>query len=479
MITIELTNISMFLSGPLRVMNPLYEAFKYRHPQAFYLKKAMKGRYWDGYVEQIKPSGNAQAGLLPKVIEYLVDKSIPYQIEDNRKPVELQAIPRHIQKNLLRPYQLEAIKAVVNNYVGGVYYPRGIISAATNAGKTLMMAGIFLAYEKAKGLILLSDSHLYNQFLVDMPKIFGNKWGYCRGKEIKFGNITVAMAQTLVRHLPQYKKELFGLDVLLVDECDLSTSKTYTKIIKYIPNAQVRVGLSGTVFIRNLAKDRVKNNTIIGLYGQELFRIKNIELMEQGYSTPIVIKINQGNSRMVRTNDYDEEYKKGISTNIDRARVAVDRTKFYLSRGVYPILIVCKLHEHVELVADLFQRHFGTKYKVAYVHNDVKNKTQVIEEFRVGEIDILVSSLLIKRGQNLPLIQAIINLAGGEGPEGPLQVIGRGTRTDESKSKFYYEDFYDAGQYLERHSKRRISYYKNEGFKVLLLGTLKKRPRKK
>ena len=35
--------------------------------------------------------------------------------------------------------------------------------------------------------------------------------------------------------------------------------------------------------------------------------------------------------------------------------------------------------------------------------------------------------------------------------------------------KVYFEDFYDQGAYLLRHSKHRLSYYKREGFKVIEL----------
>lgn len=476
-IKITLTNLNLFLKGPWDILNDMREALKYRHPNAFHIRLKLKYR-WDGYVHLITEEGVAKTGYLPKIIAWLENNEYEYMIIDNRDAIESNIIREAVRGMQLRPYQIEAVKSVINNSVGGVYFPSGIISAATNAGKTLMMAAIYLSFKNVRGLILLNDSNLYRQFLTDMPKLFGNSWGYCQGTKIKFGKVTVAMVQTLVRHLPEYKRELFNIDILLVDECDLSTSKTYTKVLKQIPNAFVKVGLSGTVFVRNLAKDRVKNNTIIGLFGHELFKIKNIELMEQGYSTPIVVKIHPGNAKLPRTNDYEEEYRIGITENMDRLEKALNRVKYYMARGVYPILVVCRYHEHVERAFDYFQSQIGLKYKISYVHNDAPNKVQIIEDFRQGKIPILVASLLIKRGQNMPLIQSIINLAGGEGPEGPLQIIGRGTRTDDSKTKFFFDDFLDVGNYLARHSNRRISYYKNEGFKVIFCGGLKPKTHK-
>lgn len=468
MIRILLTNLTCKLSGNIRILNKIRDEFKFRHPQAYYMRAYMP-RGWDGYIQIISEAGNMPTGYLPRLIERLDEMGCEFEIKDNRSSVEPGEIPDFIRKFTMRGYQLEAIKSVVNNYIGGIYFPRGIISAATNAGKTLIMAGIYASYPGLNGLILLNDSTLYNQFLTDMPKLFGNKWGYCRGKEIKWGKITVAMVQTLVNRVDELREELENVDILLVDECDLSTSKTYKKVMKRVYNATVKVGLSGTVFIRNLAKDRVKNNSIIGSFGGELFKIKNLELMEQGYSTPVVVKIFPGNNKLVRSRDYDIEYKEGIVNNLQRTQTSIERTKYYLKTDTYPILVVCRLHEHVDVVFKEYKKNFWPQWKVDWVHGDRPDRQDIIEKFRAGKIHILISSMIIKRGQNLPLIKVIINLAGGDDPATPLQLLGRGTRTDDSKEKFFFEDAYDMGDYLKRHSNHRLSYYKNEGFKIINL----------
>jgi superfamily II DNA or RNA helicase len=466
MVTINVTNLVCNLKGDLKTLNRIREDFKFRHPNAYHIRQYMP-RGWDGYIHVITEAGNMPTGYLPRFLEAIEKNGHPYRMIDNRNEFEPGEIPEEIRKFTMRGYQLEAIRAVVNNYIEGLYFPRGIISAATNAGKTLIMAGIYASYPKTRGLILLNDSTLYDQFLTDMPKLFGSHWGYCRGKKIKWGRITVAMVQTLVKHLNEFNEELAMVDVLLVDECDLSTSKTYKAVMKRVFNATVKVGLSGTVFIRNLAKDRVKNNSIIGNFGQELFKIKNLELMEKGFSTPVVIKIIRGNAFEPRARDYEEIYKECIVRNVRRNQMAVDRAKYYVASETFPILVACKLHEHVEIAFNLYKKTFWPKYRVDWVHGDRKDRAEVIEKFRAGEIDILVSSMIIKRGQNMPLIRVIQLLAGGDDPATPLQLLGRGTRTDDSKEKFYFEDFLDMGEYVSRHAKHRIAYYKNEGFKII------------
>ena len=473
-VEINLTNLTCKFSGNLKVLNKLREELKYRHPQGWYLREYMpKG--WDGYMRLMTDKGYLPTGFLPRALEWLEERDVDYDITDQRELVEPVELPDRIQSFDKRDYQRVCINAVINNYVGGQYFPRGVISAATNAGKSVIMAGITLCYPKMDGLILINDGTLYKQMVKDMPTFYKD-WGQCQGKTIRWGKVTVAMVQTLVRHLDEYRDELSSVGVLLVDECDLSTSKTYKKVLKYIPNAFVRVGLSGTIFIRNMAKDRPKNNTVIGQFGAELFKIKNKELMELGYSTPVVIKINMGNRMMARSGDYDGEYKEGIVRNSERNLMWVNRARYYLKQDIKHILVVAKLHEHVEELYRLFIRNFGNKYSIKFVHKDTptKDRDSAIEAFREGTLDILISSFIIKRGQNMPLIRVILNAAGGDSPEGPLQIIGRGTRTHESKDKVYYEDAYDKGAYLERHSKHRMIYYKNEGLKIILLPPLSK-----
>jgi len=66
------------------------------------------------------------------------------------------------------------------------------------------------------------------------------------------------------------------------------------------------------------------------------------------------------------------------------------------------------------------------------------------------------------------LIKYIQNAAASDSQETISQIMGRGERISDTKKRYYLDDFYDDGQYLRRHSKHRINYYKEEGFKINL-----------
>ena len=139
-------------------------------------------RGWEGYIYLMTEKGVFATGFLPRVLKLLGDTEVEFI--DNRTLVDPGELPDNIKKFELRQYQTEAVRSVINNYLGDVYFPRGVISAATNAGKSLIIAGIISCFPDLTGLILINDGTLYKQVIQDMPKFFKN-WGYCQGKDIK------------------------------------------------------------------------------------------------------------------------------------------------------------------------------------------------------------------------------------------------------------------------------------------------------
>lgn len=468
---ISITNNKCQIFASSKVMALVRKEFRYKHPSAFFIRPHMpKG--WDGHIQIVTDAGYFPTGTLPKMLALLDSNKITYEIEDNRSLIKFTGIPNKIGSDELRGYQLDVVNNIVGNNIadGSIYFPRGLVNAAPNAGKTIIMMALHLSYKKARTLILMNDGTLFKQFLKDMPKVFKpGEWGHIQGKTIVWGTITIAMAQTLTRHVSLYKKQLEALDIVLVDECDTANNKTFKNIINHTYNASIRIGLSGTLFKRNLAKDRPKNWFLWSFFGTELAIIKNKEMVEMGFSTPIVVKISKGNPYEPMSSDYDKAYKECIINNDKRNAVIIERVKFYTKRKVTPMLIVCRYHEQVELLYKKVHAAVGLKHSVGYVHGDKPDRDILIEKFREGKLDILISSLIVKRGQNMPLIRVIINAGGGDNPETPLQIMGRGSRKHESKKKVYYDDFLDLGTHFLRHSKHRFVYYKVEGFKIIKL----------
>ena len=114
---------------------------------------------------------------------------------------------------------------------------------------------------------------------------------------------------------------------------------------------------------------------------------------------------------------------------------------------------------------------------IAYVHVNTADKARkkIMEDFRSGKIDILVSTTLIARGKNFPLLKLLINAASMDSQEKSIQFLGRLVRTHKSKSRVYLDDIQYFGDYLTRHGNQRRMYYQKEKLKVIQLGKVWKK----
>lgn len=471
MIFIELNNNLGNLSGNNKQIRELADSLSVRNPNAFYIRRYMPPG-WDGYQQYIKDSGNFSTGLLPQIVDYIKAKKWEYKIIDKRITSKYN---RKVSKDLngipYRDNQYETLVSIFNNKVGGILFTRGIIKAATNAGKTNIIAGVYDTC-KLKSIAIINNKDLYEQMVrEDMPKLLPGKFGYMQGKNLLWGDLMICMAQTLIQRLkdPRVSKKLLEYEVVLVDEGDLSDNKTMKTILKALYQTHIRLCFSGSVLVSKLAKYKIKNQNIKSYYGDLISSITNKELIELGISNEVKIIINKGNTRFrEKHGGFDEAYMLNIVKGKERNNKVLKRVKYHLSNGRTNILITVKLHKHVKILYKLLSENIDGA-NIEWVHHSRSNRADIIRKFKEGKVDILISSLIVKRGLNFPLMKAMINASGGLSPENALQLLGRATRKHESKKYTYYEDFYDYGPYLERHSKRRILTYSNEGLAIIKL----------
>lgn len=471
-IKIRVTNNKCKLEGPLKALIEIHKAFKVRHPNAYFVKlHGNVTREWDGKINYVTDRFFFKSGLLQSVHDFIVDElGRKVKMLDERDTFGVKPkVPEKVGNMIARPYQVDAVKALVYNSIGGLNFPFGVFDAATNAGKTLMMAMIYMSYKgKIPALMLLNDGDLYDQFKRELPEILPNEdIGWVRGKEQKWGNFTVAMVQTLARNINTYKYKLDKFGIILVDEVDLADNKSYKSVLQRCYNAKVRAGLSGTIYMSELKKDLTRNQNLRSFFGDVIFKISKKEMVDKGHSTNITIKIYPGNNKPGIRHDWQEEYRRCITYNEDRAMACVDRVRYNIKLKRLPALVVCQYHDHIHLMNAIFQKELGKRYIIRYVHGKVKNRKELLKQFREGNIDILIASFIIRRGKNFPLIKYLLNAAGSDSQESVSQLMGRLERKHESKSRAIMEDFFDEGFYLKRHSKHRIKYYKQEKFKVI------------
>lgn len=463
---IEINNNKCRLDLGFKDMKALDKAFAMRVKGAFY-SPAFRNGTWDGKKHFLTESGYFKTGLLPQVVKFCEEElgKTKFTFAESRDTKVKRLKVKNITDIKLRGYQLEAVKAVTTNKVGGVYFPRGIIDASTNAGKTYIAAGLYYAFKKQPTILLLNNSTLFDQFKTELVELLGDDFGYVQGKEIHWGNFTMAMVPTLNSKLKDHRflTKLAQFKTVLVDECHLSTSKSYSNVLFKLFNTVVRVGLSGSPLKH---KDKIKNQTVKEFFGDVIYTIKSKELEDLGYSSPVTCKILTGNTDADFPKNYPAEYDHGIVSNIKRNKRIWKTVERCASKDIMPFLIIVQRHQHIKNLLDLCPKHLKADYVIKFIHHEVKARNAILDEFKAGTVDILISSMIIKIGQNMPLLKAGMNAGGGDSDINTLQLLGRHKRKHKSKKRTYYYDFYDEGSYLRRHSKHRIKAIKAEGHTV-------------
>jgi len=468
---ITINNNKCQVSGAEPALRDFRKTTRIRHPNAFWIRQSSNA--FDGFIYVLTEYGYLALGHLEEFITYCKENDIEVVIKDLRPKLPKPKVPKQIGDKVLRDYQYNAVKSLVEYTIGNLHYPVGVLNMATNAGKTLMATAIHLSF-KSKSIILLNDADLFEQFKRELPELMGEgNVGFVRGKEESWKDLTVCMVQTVANNIAKFKRHLIQYDVCIVDEADLADNKTYKKVITNLYNTTCRCGLSGSIYLSTLAKDKVKNHNLKGFFSNIRASITKREMMDRKLSAEVIVKMTNGNTQPFKECKgigFLGAYKKIIINNPERLERILERIDYNMERGRTPLLVICQFKDHTEQLCKDIKKHHP-KLKVEYAHSGVKDKLRrkTLEDFRLGHTDILVSSYIVKRGKNFPLIKSIINAGASDSNENILQILGRGERTHESKSKTYFDDFYDKGPYLERHSKHRINYYKKQQLKFIKL----------
>lgn len=472
------------LDIPLKEAQQLYKKYQIRHPNAFFLRSKIKD--WDGMVKFITKNGTFKIGLLPSVLASCRELGINPKVVDLRKPVPIVSKPvTSIGKYKLRPEQITAVSSVINNRIGGKPFHIGVLDYTVNAGKSLIMAAIYYSFkEKLKTLLITNDSDWLQQSKEEFKQYLpGEDITFVQGSNVKnWSNFSIGMVQSISRNIKKYQPELAKIDMVLVDEADLAGNKSYQQVLTHLYNTRVRIGLSGTIYMSKYAKDRLKIMNLRSFFGDTLSEFRLKDSIKKGYSTQTIVKMVPVDPYYPSgwesgKTDYKEIYDDTITNNKYALDSVLDRLRYNMKYGRLPALVVCKFVQHCENIYKYIKDDLDSSLNIAYVHVNTKDKErkQIMEDFRNGKIDILVSTTLIARGKNFPLLKLLINAASMDSQEKSIQFLGRLVRTHKSKSRVYLDDLQYFGDYLTRHGNHRRMYYQREKLKVIQLGKLWKK----
>ena len=439
---------------------------------------AYKKRHWDGKRYFITPTGKMATGFLPLLATVLERDypKLPVEVIDERGeiPSFKSELVTQIGSMLAEGdyvHQKHAI-ASMDKWISirelQIPFPRGIINAATNAGKTAVIAGLFLNLEgDNRMLVLIHNITIFNQLVAAFEDVFDGDVGIINASTYKPNIITVAMIKTLSNRIAEsvnVKKDMAMFNVVAVDECHLAGGKTYQSVLRNVP-APVRAFVSGTPFDSNAIVNKM---ITIGLSGPELYNISKRELMDKGISLEAKIHMHLCHEPPAEKETYDEALYNRIFKSAKRLGIMYNILKEYDGST----LIAVNFIEHGEILSASLQL-MGIK-SITFVHGQDKKREEKIEQFKTGKIKTLVSTTILKEGVNIPIISKLIYAAGGKAKVDLKQWMGRVERLNKDAEDFIMHDFFDVGPHVETHSRSRRAAYKKEQLSVTEHYDLKK-----
>lgn len=302
-----------------------YEDFTWTRPKS----KGKKKRRINYPVYLIQPTYNNQwifpAGLLPRAIEFLEDRGLPYQLTGTLGAVKYDK--PGIKGVTFRPDQKRLIKAALVN-------GRGVLQAPCGTGKTVVLIGILSAFKQEQILFLCHTLSLVSQFKEELIKWGFSDIGVLSGEERSFGRIQLATIQSFSRLDPTTYVDKY--DVVLVDESHhLSSYKgQYAKVLQRML-APVRIGVTATMPYKEEAKFALE-----GILGPKLAELTVKEGGELGILAKPVIKILEapqidGLEYIEGSKDnkkYPEVYQEGIVDNLARNMMIVMTAKNLIAK---------------------------------------------------------------------------------------------------------------------------------------------------
>lgn len=437
MVTIEVGNstskIIGLVSGPF---NKLRKLLSYStDPSAAFFAG---GRYPKlKYCVDLK--GAFLTGLLPRVEAFLVAEKIPYSIADSRlesikaiRKVDHKASFKHI-----KPYefQVEATDALIKNH-------RGIISATTGSGKSLIIA-LITARLNVKTLVVVPSLQIKEQLLESFQGIFSD-----------MSNITIENIDSAALMFAR------GFGCLIIDEAHHAAAKTYQRLNKVAwADIPYRAFLTATPF-RNQTEETLMFE---GVAGQVIYKLTYAESVKKGLIVPIEAFYVEVPKTKIDAFTWAEVYSTLVTHNETRNQIIA---KMILNLGLGGLSTLCLVKEikHGNNLAELTGFPFANGQDETTRH--------YIEKFNAGEIKVLIGTEgVLSEGVDSKACEYVVLTALGKAKSALMQKIGRCVRKFPGKETGKVIIFKDRShKFTLRHFNEQVKIILAEfGTKVLKL----------
>ncbi len=416
----------------------------------YFIKKKMDKTTWgtERYFKCIEETENEiiiPRGFLGKLFRYCKEQKMEFEFLDQRK----QHTPIHYSFNItLQPHQKTAIDASSRKDFG-------VITAPPGSGKTVIGLKI-IAEKQQPALIIIHRKQLMEQWLERIQAFLGipkSEIGTIGQGKAKPGKaITVAMIQSLVKHLEKQKEnditDSFG--TIIIDECHHIPAETYRNTISKL-SPYYQYGLTATPFRKG------NDGKLIFIHLGEIIAEINPQEIEKYKRARIIVRNTTLDMPFNPKTDPFEILSKVLVHDSTRNKLILGDVTIELNKGK-KVVIITERKEHIDALYQFLKQSFET---ITLSGEDSpssrQTKWKVLNE---GNYQALITTgQLFGEGSDLQNASCLFLVYPFSFKGKLIQYIGRVQRSEITPNIYDYRD--QKIDYLNRLFLKRNTYYRH------------------
>lgn len=304
----------------------------------------------------------------------------------------------------LRPYQIDCLTAIKDAVEEGKH--RMLVRMATGGGKTFVFAHLPWVLHSKRVMVIAHREELLKQAVKHFTELSITaeieKAGQVASTECK---VVVASVQTLKNgRLSKFNPADF--DLLVIDECHHAMAPSYLRLVNHF-NQAIVVGFTATPYRSD--KKNLSNVFTDGV----VFDLGIVALIKKGYLTPIKM-VDQTIFSKFHPRHVFEAYRKHAQD--------------------LKSIVFCKDIAHSIDMAEEFTAK-GVEALPVYTGMPKEDREVALQKFAENKIQVLTNCNVLTEGFDEPSIKCIVLARKTSSRSLYEQMIGRGVRPFEGKSK--------------------------------------------
>lgn len=369
-------------------------------------------------------------------------------------------------------YQVDVVDQLIK-------YGQIIAMIATGGGKSLVTTYAFARIQRptlfltTRAVLMYQMKDSIEEALKIKVSVLGDgHWGHINSSGTScIKQFSVGMVQTLASRLKdeatrdQTISLLEKFELVIGEEAHEVSGSSYTDIMKHCKNANYRLALTATPFMKD---DEEANMRLMASFGPVAVKVSEKELIEKGILAKPYFKyvdLHKKPEKMSRNTPWQPAYRIGIVDNDERNALIVEEV-VRAARHSLTALVLVQQVKHGDKLEEMLSEK-GLKISFIRGENDQIERKKALTDLSSGILNVVIGTSILEVGVDVPSIGLIVLAGGGKAQVALRQRIGRGLRAKKKGGNVaFIVDFNDPHNcYLTAHYKtRRYIVEKTEGF---------------